>query len=258
MSYGRVMEQVGTVAELWRYPVKSMQGERVERLEVGPGGAAGDRSLAVVDRSIGKVLSAKLHAPLLEASARVEGDDVVVRLPDGTEHAASDPGIHAALSAWLDREVRLEAPAADDVLPFEVHSGLSDDTTPVIDWPGPAGTWLDLADAHWLTTASLAAARDLYPAGQWDVRRFRPTALLEVGGAGFVEDGWQQVALGEVRSEVLMPTMRCTMPSRGQPGLERDVEIGRTLREQHGNNLGLYAKIVEAGAIAVGDAVRVE
>jgi uncharacterized protein YcbX len=259
VSYGQVMEQVGTVAELWRYPVKSMQGERVERLELAPGvGAVGDRTLAVVDRSIGKVLSAKLHAPLLDASARVEGDDVVVTLPDGSSHAASDPAVHGALSAWLDREVRLEAPQADDVLPFEVHAGLSDDTTPVIDWPGPAGTWLDLADVHWLTTASLAAAADLYPAGRWDVRRFRPTALHDVAGTAFVEDAWRQVDAGGARSEVLMPTMRCTMPSRSQPGLERDLEIGRTLREQHENNLGLYAKIVQAGAIAVGDAVRVE
>jgi uncharacterized protein YcbX len=250
------MQQVGTVAEVWRYPVKSMQGERVERLEVAPGGALGDRRLAVVDRSIGKVLSAKIHAPLLEASARFEGDDVVVTLPDGTEHAASDPGVHAALSAWLDRDVRLEAPDADDVLPYEVHAGLSDDATPVIDWPGPAGTWLDLADVHWLTTASLAAAAELHPEGQWDVRRFRPTALLDVAGPGFAEDGWSQVEAGTLKTEILMPTMRCTMPSRSQPGLDRDLAIGATLRERHDNNLGLYAKVAEAGAIAVGDAIR--
>jgi uncharacterized protein YcbX len=109
---------------------------------------------------------------------------------------------------------------------------------------------------HWLTTSSLAAAAELHPDGQWDVRRFRPTALLDVSATGFAEDDWQEVEIGTVRSEVLMPTMRCTMPSRAQPGLERDVEIGRTLREQHDNNLGLYAKIVGAGAIAVGDAVR--
>ncbi len=53
-----------------------------------------------------------------------------------------------------------------------------------------------------------------------------------------------------------MPTMRCSMPSRAQPGLVRDLAIGTTLRDQHDNNLGLYAKIVGAGAIAVGDAVR--
>ena len=250
------MDAVGTVAELWRYPVKSLQGERVERLEVAPGGAAGDRTLAIVDPAAGKVLSAKRHADLLLASARVAGGGVVVTLPDGSEHTADDPGIHAALSGWLDHEVRLEAPPLDGVYPMEMYSGMSDEDTPLFDWPGPPGTWLDLADVHWLTTASLAAAAALHPEGDWDVRRFRPTALLEVPGDSFAEDGWGAVDAGSVRSEVLMPTMRCSMPSRAQPGLERDKAIGTTLRDLHGNNLGLYAKIVEAGAIALGDEVR--
>src|SRR5687768_7800288 len=99
------MQQVGTVAQVWRYPVKSFQGEQVERLELGPGGAVGDRALAVVDPAAGKVLSAKRYADLLMASARSEGDGVVLTLPDGSEHEASDPGVHAALSAWLDHEV---------------------------------------------------------------------------------------------------------------------------------------------------------
>lgn len=251
------MQQVGTVAELWRYPVKSMQGERVERLELAPGGAAGDRLLAVVDPAAAKVLSAKRHAPLLEASARIDGaGEVIVTLPDGREHAASDPAVHAALSAWLDHEVRLEAPPADGVLPMEMYSGMSDEDTPLFDWPGPPGTWQDLADAHWLTTASLAAAAELHPGGQWDVRRFRPTALFDVAGTGWAEDGWTEVEVGAARSEVLMPTMRCSMPSRAQPGLERDLAIGTTLRDRHDNNLGLYAKIVGAGSITEGDEVR--
>src|SRR5688572_6744302 len=104
------MQVEGTIRQLWRYPVKSMQGELVESLDLDLGGARGDRTLAVVDPAAGKVLSAKRHADLLMASARVEGDDVVVTLPDGAEHAASDPGVHAALSAWLGHEVRLAAP----------------------------------------------------------------------------------------------------------------------------------------------------
>jgi uncharacterized protein YcbX len=252
------VDVVGQVAELWRYPVKSFQGERVERLEVGPGGAAGDRRLAVVDPAARKVLSAKRWADLLLASARTEGDGggIVVTLPDGSEHEADDPGVHAALSAWLGLDVRLEAPPADGVYPMEMYSGMSDEDTPLFDWPGPPGTWLDLADAHWLTSASLRAGASLHPDGDWDVRRFRPTALFEVDGDAFAEDGWSAVDAGSVRSEVLMPTMRCSMPSRAQPGLERDKAIGTTIRDGHDNNLGLYAKITEAGTISVGDDVR--
>ncbi len=250
------MDRVGTVAQLWRYPVKSLQGERVDRLELGPGGAVGDRTLAIVDPAAAKVLSAKRHGELLLASARHVGDAVVLTLPDGTEHEAADPGVHAALSAWLDREVRLEPPPADVVYPMEMYTGMSDEDTPLFDWPGPPGTWLDLADVHWLTTASLAAAAELHPDGEWDVRRFRPTALIEVPGSDWAEDGWSTVDAGSVRTEVLMPTMRCSMPSRAQPGLERDKAIGTTLRDLHENNLGLYAKIATAGSISTGDEVR--
>jgi uncharacterized protein len=250
------VDVVGMVAQVWRYPVKSMQGEQVERLELGPGGADGDRALAVVDPAARKVLSAKRYPELLLASARRNADGVVITLPDGAEHEAADPGVHAALAAWLGEDVRLEPPPADGVWPMEMYTGMSDESTPLFDWPGPPGTWLDLADAHWLTTASLAAARALHPDGDWDVRRFRPTALLEVAGEGWAEDGWGEVAAGCVRSEVLMPTPRCSMPPRAQPGFDQDPGISATLRDHHDNNLGVYAKITEAGSIAVGDAVR--
>jgi uncharacterized protein YcbX len=249
------MQQVGAVAQLWRYPVKSFQGEQVERLDIAPGGATGDRTLAVVDPAAKKVLSGKRYPALLMASARLDKGEVVVTLPDSSVHEASDPKVHAALSAWLDLDVRLEPPPADGVFPMEMHTGMSDDTTAIFDWPGPPGTWLDLADAHWLTTASLAAAAALHPDGAWDVRRFRPTALVEVTGEGWVEDGWSTIDLGAVGSEVIMPTPRCTMPSRAQPGFAVDKAIGTTIRDRHDNNLGVYASITRAGSVAVGDTV---
>ena len=250
------MVAVGTVAELWRYPVKSMQGERVDRLDIAPGGAAGDRTLAVVDPAAGKVLSAKRYPALLLVSAHLDGSGVVVTLPDGASHDAADPGVHDALSAWLDHDVRLEAPPAEGVFPMEMYTGMSDEDTPLFDWPGPPGTWLDLADVHWLTTASLAAAEALHPDGAWDVRRFRPTGLLEVPGSSWAEDAWAEVAAGSLRTEVLMPTPRCSMPPRAQPGLEVDKAIAATLRDHHDNNLGIYARVAEAGTISVGDEVR--
>lgn len=250
------MATLGTITQLWRYPVKSFQGEQVEALPIAAGGATGDRTLAVVDPAGGKVLSAKRWADLLLASARVDGDDVVVTLPDGTEHAASDPGVHGALSAWLDQDVRLEAPPADASLPMELYTGMSDEDTPLFDWTGPPGTWLDLADAHWLTTATLRTAAELHPDGEWDVRRFRPTALIDTPDAGFAEDAWTTIALGDVHSDVMMPTMRCSMPSRAQPGLTRDKAIGTTIRDQHGNNLGVYAAITLGGTLHLGDSVN--
>lgn len=250
------MEQVGTVVQLWQYPVKSFQGEQVDALDLAPGGATGDRTLAVVDPAAGKVLSAKRYADLLLASARLDGERVVLTLPDGTEHAADDPNVHAALSTWLGLDVRLEVPPVDGVFPMEMYSGMSDEETPVFDWPGPPGTWLDLADAHWLTTASLAAIAEQHPDGTWDVRRFRPTGLIETAGEGFAEEGWSSIELGTVVSDVFMPTPRCSMPSRAQPGLERDKAIGITIRDANGNNLGVYASVSQSGTVRVGDSVH--
>src|SRR3546814_7203066 len=84
------------------------------------------------------------------ASARLDESrgTVVITLPDGSEYAADDSDVHSALSAWLDHDVRLEPPPADGVFPMEMYTGMSDEDTPVFDWPGPPGTWLDPADAH--------------------------------------------------------------------------------------------------------------
>lgn len=250
------MAAVGTVVQVWRYPVKSFQGEQVGSLDLAPGGAVGDRTLAVVDPAAQKVLSAKRHPDLLLAAARLEGGAVLLTLPDGSEHAADDPGVHAALSRWLDHDVRLEPPPAEGVFPMEMHSGMSDESTPLFDWPGPPGTWLDLADAHWLTTASLAAIAAEHD-GEWDVRRFRPTALIETDADGYPEDGWASVQIGSVETQVLMPTPRCSMPSRAQPGLRRDTAIGTTIRDHHDNNLGIYAAVTTGGTLRVGDSVHV-
>ena len=62
--------------------------------------------------------------------------------------------------------------------------------------------------------------------------------------------------LGEVQVEVLMPTMRCSMPSRAQPGLERDKAIGTTIRDANSNNLGVYARVTRSGTVRVGDSVH--
>jgi len=250
------MVELGTVAQIWRFPVKSMGGEQVEALELGPGGAVGDRVLAVVDPAARKVLSGKRWPDLMLASARWESDEVVITLPDGTELEAGDPGVHAALSAWLDPAVRLGPPPADGVWPMEMHTGMSDEDTPLFDWPGPPGTWLDLADAHFLTTASLASIAQTYE-GDFDVRRFRPTALVEAPADDpWPEEGWGAFEVGDVACELLMPTPRCTIPSRAQPGLARDKGIGRAIRDHHENNLGIYASVNRAGTLRVGDPVR--
>ena len=192
------MTEVGTVAQLWRYPVKSFQGEPVDELTIGPGGAGGDRILAVVDPAAKKVLSAKRYADLLLASARLDGDRVVLTLPDGAEHASDDPGVHDALSAWLDKDVRLEPPPADEAYPMEMYTGMSDEDTPLFDWTGPA--------RHLGRPGRLPLGHHREPG---DDRRRAPgrrsgtsAASARTGSSrppptGYPEEGWPTFELGE-------------------------------------------------------------
>ncbi|MGI8661963.1 MAG: MOSC domain-containing protein [Acidimicrobiales bacterium] len=253
----------GSVSALYRFPVKSMQGERVERLMLEKEGAKGDRLFGVLDVATGKVLSAKRTAALLDATATLDERTgaVAITLPDGSAHEAGDPTTDTALSAWLGREVRLTGPGVDATA-YELLMDPVDDSSEVWDFATPAGSLVDLAGAHLLTTASLGAAAALRPGADWSIHRFRPTVLIDTGEAeGFVEDAWvgATVALGAASVEVFMATPRCSMPPRAQPpnGLEREVEVASILRDHHENNLGVYATITTAGTVAVGDAVTI-
>ncbi|HEY2815487.1 MAG TPA: MOSC N-terminal beta barrel domain-containing protein [Acidimicrobiales bacterium] len=254
--------RVGTVQALWRYPVKSLQGTAVERVEVRANGVEGDRQWGIVDVATGKVLSAKRWPALLEAFAAPAGKtDVTVALPDGSTWDSSDREIDAALSAWLDHEVRLSRPSLEAGTAYELTMDPTDDSSEPWDFATPAGSFADLASVHVLTTASLGAIRAEHPDGDWAVERFRPTALIDTGTAtGYLEDGWvgDQIGIGDAVIDVFMATPRCAMPGRAQPPqhLPADKSILTTIRDHHDNNLGVYASVITPGPVAVGDQVR--
>lgn len=261
------------VAALWRYPVKSFQGEPVEHVDLRPGGVVGDRQYAVRDVATGKILTAKRVGTLLYGTARHEGEDVVLALPDGTEVAANDPSVHRQLSSWLERDVVLvhAVDAAPDGTTAVGTNGVYEfnfivDGEPQVeeyDIPIPAGSFVDLCDAHLLTSASIAAAQAYLPDGDWNVRRLRPTVLLDGAGEGFVEDDWVggEVRLGAATVAIELLTMRCVMPTRPQPAvpgspvLLQDKRVARVISDERSGNLGVYARVTTPGIASVGDDV---
>lgn len=253
---------VATVAGCHRYPVKSLQGLSSDSLELTGDGVVGDRTWALVAEGTATVLSAKSVADLLHGSA----DDRSVHLPDGTEVAIDDPAVHRVLSDWLGRPVRLadrsSLPVGEDP-GYEMTFDPPDDTAEMFRIPVPAGTFVDLAPVHLVATATLEECSRLRPDLDWDVRRFRPNMLLDAAGEVFVEDSWvgRELAVGdEVVVRVDQPTVRCAMPLRPQPGLDRQVELYRAMTELHPaapNHLGVYASVVRPGRVDVGDSVRI-
>ena len=248
-----------TVAALWRHPVKSMQGEQVAEGELGPAGLPFDRRWGVVDGETGKVLSAKREGRLLQAASRLGASDTPeVRLPDGDWTPVPDPEVDKALSEWLGRAVRLEAAPAEGGASYQMNVDATDDNSPIVDLPCPPGTFFDALPVHLLSTASLRAMEQKHASGEWDVRRFRPTMLVDAEGDGFPEDEWigSAVRVGEAELMVVAPTVRCVMTTRAQPGLERDLDIVKAVNRDHESNLGIYAVVTRPGRVATGDAVE--
>jgi MOSC domain-containing protein len=256
--------RVATVTELWRYPVKSMQGEIVPAFEVGTTGVVGDRRFAVTDRATGRVLSAKTAPRLLEAAATTVDGEVWIALADGISWPAGDAEAAARLSSWLDREVVLSEVDDGTRASYEMTFDPPNDDAELVDIPSPDGTFLDLAALHLLSTNSLATCAATGDASAWDRRRFRPNVLVSaISTEPYPEDAWvgRTLAVGAAAATVLMRTVRCAMPLRGQPPhpaghrLARDVNVFRTLSREHDNHLGVYASVHETGVVHVGDTV---
>jgi len=247
------------VAGLWRYPVKSMQGEARDSLRFDEHGVDGDRRFGVLDPASGTIVSAKKDGRLLEARAMLVGVELTVRLPTGETALGTGPAVDAALGAWLGRTVHLVEARAGGRGTFERPADFEDDGSEPVRWQGPYGSFVDSSPVHLLTTASLRAVAAERPDLRWDVLRFRPNVLIEAEGTELVEAAWmgRRVVLGQVELDVLRPCGRCVMTTRPQPGgLPRELDIMRHLSAAHSADLGVLARVTRGGRVDVGQPVE--
>ncbi|MBA3472845.1 MAG: MOSC domain-containing protein [Rubrobacter sp.] len=232
--------EIGRVAALWRYPVKSMLGEELEEAVFAERGLTGDRAYAVADVESGRIRNAKragwegLFGFRADLTGEPYGDPSRLRitLPDGEVVAGEAGNRDEKLSGAFGRGATLVS----------------------------GGAFFDLGAVHLLTTASLEKLGELYPEGSFDPRRFRPNVVLELGSGevGFVEDGWlgRTLRLGdEIVLEVTEPVARCVMTTLPQAGLAKDPGIISTAYRHSGDNVGVYARVLEGGRVGRGDRV---
>ncbi len=238
---GPRMPGVGSVAALWRYPVKSMLGEELGEAEFSGRGIIGDRDYAVADGESGQLRNAKRAGwhGLFSFAARFEGEvgasSLRISAPDGRVVVGDHRDRDRLLSEAFGRGVILEDAGEE---PF-----------------------FDLGPVHLLTTASLERFGELYAGGDFDARRFRPNVVVEsdVGETGFVEDGWigRALRLGEeVILEVTDPVARCVMTTLAQGELPKDPKIMSTTHRYNDNHVGVYARVVRGGRVRRRDRVE--
>jgi uncharacterized protein YcbX len=246
------------VVELWRHPVKSLQGESLDSALVEDSGLSGDRRWGIVDGETGMVLTARRVPSLLLASSRLTDTGVEIRLPDGAVLDAPSAPADEALSEWIGRPVALAQAESFGRAVGEFFDDATDDSSAVVSWTMPPGRFVDAFPLLVVTTASLRRGRTLYPGGAWETRRFRPNVVVDVDGDGWVEDEWcgRTVLVGTAAVQPSVPCERCTMVTRPQPGLDRDLDVFKTLARHHGATFGVWTSVQASGVVRVGDEVK--
>jgi uncharacterized protein len=290
------MTGVGSVAEIWRYPVKSMGGERLEQSAIATRGLHADRMWAVRDVELNTFTTGRRWPILLQCSARFVEDpagrpagpgdvlEVIVTFPDGGEMSSSDPAINDRLSQLIGKPARLESlPAlsekeryrtpqankADLRRQFAIAEGerLPDFSmfpvrklAELARYATPVGALYDAYPILLMTRASLRAMAEHAPGSQFDVRRFRPNVLIDVDGAELVEFGWVggRVRAPNVTFSAEIPTLRCSIPTRQQGDLPADPTVLKTINAHADHCLGVYANVTSPGTLAEDDPLELE
>jgi len=276
------------VSQLWRYPVKSMVGGRVDSVELGELGIVGDRTWAARDLERGGIRGAKKIGSLMRlAASDIDGGHVEIALPDGSTVRTTDADVDARLSAALDHRVRLErlrpaddlehyrrgAPDSDDVV-AELRGifGREDDEPfpdfsvfppEIAEFESPPGTYYDVFPLLVMTEAALSAVRAALPESNADIRRFRPSVVVDTGddGAdastpGHPEFDWtgRRATIGTATIEFGAPCPRCVMVTREiNDEIPADRAVLRHIVRDLDQNLGVYATVATPGTFAVGD-----
>lgn len=277
------------ITQLWRYPVKSMVGELVDTIHVDELGVNGDRQWAARDLERGGIRGAKKIGPLMKLAATDLGDGhAQISLPDGSTARTSDADVDERVSAAIDHPVRLEklrpaddlehyrrgAPDSDDMMAElrGVFGRLEDEPLPdlsvfpeaIMEFESPPGTYYDAFPLMVMTEQALSAMSSAIPDSVVDVRRFRPSFVIDAGDAsattpGHPEFDWvgRSARIGSAVVEFNAACPRCVMITREvDDSIPQDRGVLRHVVRELDQNVGVYGKITTPGTIAQGDTVE--
>lgn len=241
----------GRVGALYRWPVKSLGGERLQAAWLDPDGVVGDRAHALLDvhgsapaHLDRPILTARVSKRMLAWTAAYAAapDDAlrdardarpVLTTPDGAVLPWDDPALPGALAEDLGRHVELER--------------------------DPTGGLHDLPRSVLVTTEATRQAAEAALGRPLDLRRFRSNIHLDVPAEPLSEALWEggTMLVGDVELRLLHPCERCAIPTR-EPGTGATwPELARWLVRSTENRFGINARVIRGGRVAVGDAVVV-
>lgn len=216
------------VAEVWRYPVKSMGGEHLEACLITDRGLEGDRRWALVDGAAnraGKLLSIRQDERLMTYRARLKDDRVEIMTPHG-EAGQLDDDMVAHIAQKTARPLTLRDMA-----------GANFDDSPML-----------------VVNLATVAAFGLEAGSPVDHRRFRANLYLD-GLEPEEELRWlgRRIRAGDAELEVIKRCDRCVVITRDPDTTTTTPELLRILTDNHETCMGVYCRVVRPGPVAVGD-----
>jgi len=209
------------VAAIWRYPVKSMAGERLDSISIDTSGLAGDRVVQVYDRS-GRLVTARKYPRLLRLQATIGSDGEP--LVDGFRWDSSEAAERVAAAVGPGARLRkFDGPERFDILPLLVCTD---------------------------------GAVRLF---KRDVRRLRPNLLIE-GVGETAERGWPGALLHLPGAEIRVADLRarCVMTTYDPDTIEQEHDVLRDIVRRFGGRLCLNASVTRTGSVRQGDSVELE
>jgi uncharacterized protein YcbX len=208
------------VQALWRYPVKSMRGERLTEATLQRSGMQGDRNIVVVSQSRGNIVTARTHPGLLglQASVSVKGVTMIEGHP-----------WHSPEALALTRDAAGESVQLID-----------------------AGEHTERFDVLPLLVATDGAIQEL----GIDLRRLRPNVVIG-GVKGQAERGWPGAVLrsGELAIHVAQLRMRCVMTTFDPDTLQQDLSVLRKIVKEANGKLALDCAVAIPGVLREGDPI---
>lgn len=237
-------DSIGTIRDIYRFPVKSMAGERLPEARIEMSGLYGDRCCAFVDpgkegwdryvtaRNVPALLS--YRAALSEEQRAGQEPAITITAPDGRV-CGWDASLLDRIAGLAGRGFTLERfPAFGEEL-------LAVDSAPLL----------------LVTDASLRKLGEMN-GKELDSRRFRANLIISLqDDEPFTELSWigKRFSVGDVLLEIVEPCERCMMITLDPDSLERDSAVLRTVASGLNGCFGVYAKVVIPGTVRAGDKV---
>jgi len=237
--------ELGHVSAIFRYPVKSMAGERLDSAKLGWHGLEGDRRFGfrrLVDRGAFPWLPASRLPELLlyKPIGRQEATEPLpthIRTPDGKEYELTDEAMLIEIATRHGSEVEL----------LQVRHGIFDEAT------------ISVITLGTIENIMREAGHDA------DIRRFRPNLVIDTKGAQpFEEDRWVGKVL-EIGTEgtgpaisVTMRDKRCAMINLNPDTAKVSAEVMKTVIRLNDNHAGVYGTVVKTGELGVGQVVHLK